>query len=239
MRFDAADDTLRGEAARWLRSLPDAAIADVTAVLRSSPGYYPLTLAQLWRAEVDRRGLSNGSLAGEGDGGRRLPVCHPADYEWRFTDESAAALVGRAGTGLRPGAVVAHVGAPTTFVVGRTRLPRLTHVLLERGESVIRALGDTGHIYQVDLTRDKLPSLGANAAIIDPPWYPADTKAFLWATNAACVAGARIVLCQPTLATRPGLLGSVPRCSMNCRDWDMPAGGLTPPASVTARHTSR
>lgn len=223
MRFDTADEALRWEATRWLRSLSDAEIADLTAVLRSSPGYYPSTLAQLWRAEMDRRGLSNGSLGDGGDGSQRLPVCHPADYEWRFTDESAVALVRRASTGLGAGAVVVHVGAPTTFVVGRTRLPRLTHVLLERGESVIRALGNIGHIYQVDLTRHKPPSLGAGAAIIDPPWYPADTRAFLWATNAACVAGARIVLCQPTLAARPGvaeeraaLLDELPRLGYAC-----------------------
>jgi hypothetical protein len=160
---------------------------------------------------------------GRHDGTRCLPVCHPGDYEWRFTDQTAAALADDASAGLAAGVIVAHVGAPTTFLIGRSRHPQLKHALLERGELVIRSLGDTGHIYRIDLMRDKPPFLGARAAIVDPPWYPADTKAFLWATNFACAAGARIVLCQPTLATRPGiaeeratLLNELPQLGYAC-----------------------
>jgi hypothetical protein len=72
--------------------------------------------------------------------------------------------------------------------------------------------------------KDKPPFLGAQAAIVDPPWYPADTKVFLWATNLACAVGARIILCQPTLATRPGiaeeraaLLDELPQLGYICR----------------------
>ena len=228
MRFDAADDVLRQEAAAWLRSQPDAAIIDLAAVLRSSPGYYPAILAQEWRAEVSRRGLENDSVAGGDDRTRRLPVCHPGDYEWRFTDQTAADLADDTSAGLRPGAVVAHVGAPTTFIVGRTRHPQLQHALLERSELIIQSLGGTGHMYQMDLTKDKPAFLGAQAAIIDPPWYTADTKAFLWATNFACAVGARIVLCQPTLATRPGiaeeratLVNELPQLGYACRRIDV------------------
>lgn len=221
-------DAFRQEAAAWLQSLADATVTDLTAVFRSSPGYYPTTLAQLWRDEVNRRGLANGTVVVNGANETvRLPVCHPGDYEWRFTDEAAMALVDHASTGLPADALVAHVGTPTTFVVGRARCPQHTHALLERNSSVIRSLGNTGHMYQIDLTTDKPPSLGARAAIVDPPWYPADTQAFLWATNAACALGARIVLCQPTLATRPGvaeeraaLLDELPRLGYAYRRFD-------------------
>lgn len=228
MRFDAADDVLRQEAAAWLRSQPDAAITDLAAVLRSSPGYYPAVLAQEWRAEVSRRGLADRLVAGGGDGPCSLPVCHPGDCEWRFTDQTAAALADDASAGLRAGAIVAHVGAPTTFMIGRARHPHVKHALLELGELVIASLGNTGHIYQMDLMRDKPPFLGAQAAIVDPPWYPSDTNAFLWATNVACAVGARIVLCQPTLATRPGiaeeraaLLNDLPQLGYACRRIDV------------------
>lgn len=229
MRFDATDDAFRQDAVAWLQSLADATIIDLTAVFHSSPGYYPTTIAQLWRDEVNRRGLA--SAAAVDNGGHEtvhLPVCHPGDYEWRFTDEAAMALVEHASTGLPADALVAHVGTPTTFVVGRVRCPQLTHALMERNSSVIRSLGNTDHVYQIDLTMDKPPSLGARAAIVDPPWYPGDTRAFLWATSAACALGARIVLCQPTLATRPGvaeeraaLLEALPRLGYACRRFDV------------------
>lgn len=228
MQFDTVDDAFRQETAAWLRSLADATITDLTAVFRLSPGYYPTTLAHLWRDEVNRRGLANALIVADGGNDTvRLPVCHPGDYEWRFTDEAAIALVDHASIGLPADALVAHVGTPTTFVIGRARRAQLTHALLERNGSVIRSLGNTGHMYQIDLMADKPPSLGARAAIVDPPWYPADTQAFLWATNAACALGARIVLCQPTLATRPGiaeeraaLLDELPQLGYACRRFD-------------------
>lgn len=58
-------------------------------------------------------------------------------------------------------------------------------------------------------------------AIVDPPWYPSDTIAFLAATSRVCKLGACILLCQPTHATRPGvseeraaLLAELPRLGL-------------------------
>lgn len=78
-------------------------------------------------------------------------------------------------------------------------------MLLDRNRSIVEALGVTDDVYRIDLTTDAPPQLGAAAAIVDPPWYPTDTQAFLAATNRVCAHRARIVLCQPTLATRPGV----------------------------------
>lgn len=96
---------------------------------------------------------------------------------------------------------MAHLGTPTTFVLGRERYAVLRHVLLDRNTSVVDALHATGQVYQIDFSIDDPPRLDASAAITDPPWYPADTHAFLVATNRVCAVGASIVLCQPTLAT--------------------------------------
>ena len=218
MRFDN-DELFRQEATAWLQSLTDETIADLQEVFRLSPGYYPTTLVELWRGEVGRRGLIDVELSDlSSNGGVRLPVCHPGDYEWRFTAEAALMLLEHATTSLPSGAVVAHLGTPTTFVLGRQRYPELRHMLLDRNRSVIETLHAAGHVYQVDLSTDDPPRLGADAAILDPPWYPADTHAFLVATNRVCMIGARIVLCQPTLAARPGvaqeraaLLAELPR----------------------------
>jgi hypothetical protein len=123
--------------------------------------------------------------------------------------------------------MVAHLGTPTTFLVGRERHTSLKHALLERNQSVLDTLHTTEHVYKIDLGTDEPPALEAGAAILDPPWYPADTYAFLAATSRACAVGARIVLCQPTLATRPGvaeeraaLLDELPRLGLICRKVD-------------------
>jgi hypothetical protein len=50
-----------------------------------------------------------------------------------------------------------------------------------------------------------LPALDADAATLDPPWYPDDTLAFLSAATRLCRDGALVWLCQPTPATRPGV----------------------------------
>jgi hypothetical protein len=228
MRFDTADKTFRQQADAWLSSLNDETITDLHEVFRLSPGYYPTTLVELWRDEINRRGLADASLPQANSNGEvRLPVCHPCDYEWRFTDETAMTLLDQVASDLSSGALVAHLGTPTTFALGYKYLATLRHVLFERNMAIVDALHATEHVYAIDLYTDEPPALGADAAILDPPWYPADTCAFLVATSRICKAGARIVLCQPALATRPGvaeeraaLLGELPRLGLICRRVD-------------------
>lgn len=225
MRFDT-DAAFRREASIWLQSLTDETITDLQAVFRLSPGYYPTTLAELWRGEVGRRGLIDVEIAQlRSNRDARLPVCHPGDYEWRFTAESALILLDQATSGLPPSAVVAHLGTPTTFVRGHEHHMALRHVLLDRNRSLIEALGALGDVHHIDLHSDDPPRLEAEAAILDPPWYPADTYTFVAAANRVCELGARIVLCQPTLATRPGvaeeraaLLDELPRLGFLYRE---------------------
>jgi hypothetical protein len=228
MRFDTGDDSFRRDAMAWLQSLADDTITDLPTVFFLSPGYYPTTLVGLWRTEVSRRGLESvASSTSLHAVAAHLPVCHPGDYEWRFTPQSAAALLEAAVAGLPGGALVAHIGTPTTFMAGRDLRPQLTHALVERNAAVVEVVGDTRHVYQMDLISERPPALGAQAAIVDPPWYPADTSTFLVATSRICAPGARIVLCQPTLATRPGvaeeraaLFDELPRLGYTCRRID-------------------
>ena len=236
MRFDN-DELFRQEATAWLQSLTDETIADLQEVFRLSPGYYPTTLVELWRGEVGRRGLIDVELSDlSSNGGVRLPVCHPGDYEWRFTAEAALMLLEHATTSLPSGAVVAHLGTPTTFVLGRQRYPELRHMLLDRNRSVIETLHAAGHVYQVDLSTDDPPRLGADAAILDPPWYPADTHAFLVATNRVCMIGALSCSASPRWPPGPASHRSVPPCWLSYPGWGLSTTRL-PPVSVTRCHS--
>lgn len=211
MRLDVTDRRFRQEAQRWLASLDDAIMADLRAVFAASPGYYPTTLHHLWKIELRRRGLAPARPPIRSTGGGRpvMPVAHPADYDWRFTPETARTLAARAVAGLPNGAVVAHLGTPSTFLAGREFQPSYQHVLVERNQATVDAIR-TGcqagvKVIQVDLAAEQPPQLEAVAAILDPPWYPADTLAFLAGGSLACRLGARLWLCQPTPATRPGV----------------------------------
>jgi hypothetical protein len=159
---------------------------------------------------MKRRGLpaalQNGTRTGSS---RTLPVCHPGDYEWRFTEATAGFLLDIATAAADAGEVIVHVGTPTTFARGIRTYPNFRHVLLERNTSVMTALSpqkrNEDEIIHINLGQEPMRPLRSAAAIVDPPWYLPDTTVFLSATSCACRRDASIVLCQPTEATRPGV----------------------------------
>jgi hypothetical protein len=166
MRLDVTDRRFRQAAQQWLSRLDDATVADVRAVFAASPGYYPTTLHQLWRIELRRRGLiATCAPTRSTDAGRPvMPVAHPADYDWRFTPETARTLVARAVAGLPNRAVVAHLGTPSTFLAGQEFQPAYRHVLMERNQAAIDALRTGNRAAGADLIRVDL------AAEQPPPW---------------------------------------------------------------------
>ncbi|MFI6585511.1 hypothetical protein [Embleya sp. NPDC050493] len=101
------------------------------------------------------------------------------------------------------------LGTPTTFLSAADATSIHHHVLLERNDSVVDSLNSGVHdghtVVRLDIATDPLPALEGAAAIVDPPWYPADTTHFLIAAATMCLPGARTLLCQPTATTRPGV----------------------------------
>lgn len=211
MRFDASDQRFIESACQWIRSLDDMTLSDLGAILHASPGYYPTTLLSLWQTELQSRGLQATTRcrsAVEAISG--LPVCHPADYEWRFSESTANWLIETATLAVEKGDTIAHVGTPTTFAIGVQNFRDYRHVLMERNKVVTATLARRsgaapGSIISIDLGAELSPRLEAGAAIVDPPWYLSDTTLFLAATSRACRLKACILLCQPTYATRPGV----------------------------------
>jgi hypothetical protein len=229
VRLDVTDRRFRQQARRWLADLDDATVTDLRAVFAASPGYYPTTLHHLWKIELRRRRLTPaaGPPVRSIGGSPVMPVAHPADYDWRFTSETARTLAARAVAELPDGAVVAHLGTPSTFLAGQEFQPSYRHVLMERNQATIDALRTGGQaggeVIRLDLAAEQPPNLEAAAVILDPPWYPADTLAFLAGGSLACRLGARLWLCQPAPATRPGvaeeraaLLAELPTLGLAC-----------------------
>lgn len=230
MRLDIDDQRFAASAIRWLGSLDDATLADTVAVFEASPGYYPTTLLALRQRELARRGLASTTQRQlEVQARSTLPVCHPADYDWRFSETTAEWLLELATNTLQTRGLVVHMGTPTTFALGVERFRHHEHVLMERSGATIRSLAgcddQTNRLVRIDLATDRTPTLEADVAIVDPPWYPDDTAMFLAGTTQAVRLGAVILLCQPTVATRPGvqderiaLLAALPRLGLKHRD---------------------
>lgn len=208
MRSDSGDEDFVTWGIRWLHGLRDVEVADWDHVLRSSPGYFPGTLFDLWTAELRRRGIAADFVDRAPALHRGTPISHPLDYDWRFTSSTAASLVQAVTRALeaRPRSLVAHLGSPSTFVHAVEHSHSHPHTLIERNPAMIGALDASGHnIVQLDLLQQAPPYLSAAAAILDPPWYPLDSLAFVHAAALICEPGAVVYLCQPTLATRPGI----------------------------------
>jgi hypothetical protein len=212
MRFDLDDPAFQATIAQWLRVLDDDVLPDIARVFDESPGVYPTTLLALWVEELKRRGLKPRptSAAGRNDEPENLPVEHALDSDWRFSKDSAIELAALALSVAREGDFIAHVGTPSTFLRCVLGSAGQRHVLLDRNVSVLdafeaRGVGPPHIMIGIDLRAVRRLRLQSAAAIVDPPWYLDDTLLFLGVAAEMCRLGARLILCQPTEGTRPGV----------------------------------
>jgi hypothetical protein len=132
------------------------------------------------------------------------PLPHPLEFYWAYTQEAIEALLLELASSAGRGATIAYLGAPNLFRVATERLPDRAHVLLERNAQRLAALGGgPGRVVRLDLLRDELPALRADAAVLDPPWYPDHIRGFLWAATEVAHVGADIWASFPPAGTRP------------------------------------
>ncbi|MGH8377073.1 MAG: hypothetical protein ACRER6_17615, partial [Pseudomonas sp.] len=115
MWLDLSDADFRAMVAGRLRELSDEVIIDLNRVFDQLPGVYPTTLLKLWNPELQRRGLvSRGTeqrLASDvGEPDEQLPVGHPLDFDWRFTQASSLKLAWLALEGVLVDERVVHLG---------------------------------------------------------------------------------------------------------------------------------
>lgn len=209
MKLDTADAEFAAAAGRWLEDLDDETLSSFDSVLAISPGYYPSTLHDLWLAEVSRRGIA--AVEGPVSVERvvTLPVGHPLDYDWRFTDQTRADLLDVLQDVTAPGDELVYFGTPTLFVDAHAGLPDRKHLLIDSNGAMVRTLqrhlGVTAAL-QHRLGRDALPDEAtADTLVLDPPWYPDATNAFLSEASRMLKRGGHILISQPTVATRPGV----------------------------------
>src|ERR1017187_9908568 len=178
------------EAASALDRLASLGLVDPAAAARLAPSAQPVL------ASEDDEYLDT-----------LLPPPHPLVYDWRFTLATAESLRSCCVQLSRSGDTIALLGTPTVLSAAALTPQGRRWVLLESSPATTDALTRIApDVLQCDLSCDDLPSLDARVVVADPPWYAENTSVFLWAASRLSRVGATVLLAQPPLATRPGIL---------------------------------
>jgi hypothetical protein len=188
--------------AELLHRVPGAYPGDVMAVvdqLADDRLLDPVT----WQRLRSRSGTSDEDHAAS----VQLPDPHPLDYDWRWAPRTVHMLLTRCIQATSPGDTIALLGTPTLLAAAAIRRER-RWLLLEASQATTAALASRypDRVVRCDLASGELPELHAQAVVADPPWYPDDTRVFLWAAARLAAADAPVLLAQPGPATRPGVL---------------------------------
>jgi hypothetical protein len=152
-----------------------------------------------------------------------LPIPHPLDYDWRFSDAAIQHVFDRCCTLSHPGDTVALLGTPSVLRAAIERgFPR-RWVLLDTNQTVTDCLAKAApeaRILRCDVRTDLLPDLNAALVIVDPPWYEEYMHSFLWAACQLCAIGGHLLVSLPPLGTRPGIV----RERAHTLDWTQQLG---------------
>jgi hypothetical protein len=212
---EAAEDRFAAAVEVWAAQALSACGPDFGAVVRDLPGVDPytarmalcrLTTADAFSAETRERARAALDVCASAPPTERptqeRPVPHPLEFYWR-NDATSLALFTELAASHGPGACVAYLGMPNAFASAARYLPDQRRVLLDRSRGRAEALADLGEAVHIDLLRDDLPSLQADAVVTDPPWYPDHIRSFLWAAARLLRVGAAVYASFPPDGTRP------------------------------------
>ena len=136
-----------------------------------------------------------------------LPVPHPLDYEWRFTAETARALLNRATDLTARDSDILLFGTPGVAAEALTLPIARRLAFLAEDNAVTRRVTSlnqaTGAPLAIGFCSAGLPQDSADAVLLDPPWYMDFVRPILAAAAAACRPCGVVLLSVPPTATRP------------------------------------
>lgn len=135
-----------------------------------------------------------------------VPLPHPLDYDWRFTKITAERLAFLSLSLSRADDTISFLGAPTVYRKILSKRAKRNLILIDKNPEYKIGFGSKkGAFFNLDLQKDELPIYSATVIIIDPPWYPDYQTAFLWASSRLCSIGGYVLMCLPSILTRPGV----------------------------------
>lgn len=125
-----------------------------------------------------------------------LPVPHPLDFEWRFTQEAIEKL---AEVAVACGGDVTCLGTPSVFTYFSSIRCAPRSTFIDRNPATLNVLRSRGfgRVVACDCLRDAVPQLKTDVVIADPPWYDEHFKGFLWMTAQVCRMDGFLILSLP------------------------------------------
>lgn len=139
-----------------------------------------------------------------------LPIPHPLDYDWRFSDAAARRLLNEYAKVTKYDDTIVLLGTPSLLRMGIEESCSRHLVLIEASHTITDSLAQAvpkTQVIRCDVMREPLPSLMAAAVVLDPPWYPDHIQSFLWTACQLCQIGGYILISMPPVGTRPGIKG--------------------------------
>lgn len=137
-----------------------------------------------------------------------LPLPHPLDFDWRFTDASVEYLLKSCEELTAFNDTIVLLGTPSLFQGGLTLSWQRSMILLEANATMTNCLNlstSRSQVVHSDLLKDEFQTRSAAAVMMDPPWYPEHIQSFLWSACQFCHLGGHIFVSLPPVGTRPGI----------------------------------
>lgn len=138
-----------------------------------------------------------------------LPVPHPLDYDWRFTEDAIHRLANLCLENTQVGDTVALLGIPSVFSMAVELAAQRNLILIDSNPAIVESLVKDfpgGTILQCNLLKEPVPEGTAATVMLDPPWYMEYFTAFLWAASRLCRVNGKVIVSLPPLGTRPGIV---------------------------------
>jgi len=137
-----------------------------------------------------------------------LPLPHPLDFDWRFTDATVEYLLKSCKELTAFNDTIVLLGTPSLFRAGLTLSWQRSMILLEANATMTNSLNSSvsrSQVVQSDLLKDEIQMQSASAVMMDPPWYPEHIQSFLWSACQFSHLGGHIFVSLPPIGTRPGI----------------------------------
>lgn len=137
-----------------------------------------------------------------------LPLPHPLDYEWRYTSLTRDYLIKKLSNSCQGNKSIVLIGAPTVFIDLVKRNIDSNLFLLDYNQEMLRVISDqisSKGLLMYDVFDYSPPKLEASVILLDPPWYDAYFRSFLWTSSECSLLGSEIILSFPSIGTRPNV----------------------------------
>ena len=148
---------------------------------------------------------------GRAGGGSLLPLPHPLDFEWRFSDETCRKLLAAASEMTRRGETILLYGTPGLAYAAVLLPVRNRRVVFVGADNAVtrrlRALNTMAGRPISVVVGEGVQRKCASVVVVDPPWYPDYLNPLLRSAAEACRSDGVVLASLPPLGIRPGAAG--------------------------------